>query len=73
MENVIHSSQAVRVDSGAFCIRVTHVPEVRGGGYVTQKSAVLDYFTTVTQEVLQKTRRFTVFPENYIRFVESLH
>lgn len=73
MENVIQSNQAVRVDSGAFCIRVTHVPEVRGGGYVTQKPAVLDYFTRVTQEVLQKTRRFTVFPENYIRFVVSLH
>lgn len=32
-----------------------HVPAVRGAGYSNQQAAVLEHFTTITQEVLNKT------------------
>lgn len=56
MEMIIQSNQAVKVDSGDFRIRVTHVPATRGGGYTSQRAAVLDHFTTVSAEVLKKTK-----------------
>lgn len=56
LEYVIQSNQAVRVDSGDFRIRVTHVPAMRGGGYSNQRAKVLEHFTTITQEVLEKTK-----------------
>ena len=56
MEIVIQSNQAVKVDSGDFRIRVTHVPATRGAGYTNQRAAILERFTTLTQEVLLKTR-----------------
>ena len=56
MEYVIQSNQAVSVDFGDFRVRVTHVPAVRGAGYTSQRAAILEHFTTVTQEVLEKTK-----------------
>lgn len=56
MESVIQSNRAVSVDSGDFRIRVTHVPAVRGTGYSNQRATVLEHFTTITQEVLKKTK-----------------
>lgn len=56
MEYVIQSNQAVHVDSGDFHVRVTHVPAIRGAGYTAQRAAILEHFTTVTQEVLEKTK-----------------
>lgn len=56
MEYVIQSNQAVHVDSGDFRVRVTHVPAIRGAGYTAQRAAILEHFTTVTQEVLEKTK-----------------
>ena len=56
MEYVIQSNQAVKIDSGDFRIRVTHVPAMRGAGYSNQRAKILEHFTTVTQEVLSKTK-----------------
>lgn len=71
MESVIQSNRAVSVDSGDFRIRVTHVPAVRGTGYSNQRATVLEHFTTITQEVLKKTKAILVSVGICIRFAAS--
>ena len=56
LQYVIQSNQNVKVDSGGFSIQVTRLPALRGGGYESSRARILDSFTTLTKDVLKKTR-----------------
>lgn len=63
LEQMIQSNTEVRVDSGNFHVRVTRVPALRGGSYETQRATILNSFTTLTLEVLRKTRCIHDIPQ----------
>ena len=64
LQCVIQSNQDVRVDSGGFSIQVTRIPALRGGGYESSRARVLDSFTMLTRDVLNKTRCLHEIPKD---------
>ena len=62
LQHVIQSNQDLKVDSGGFSIQVTRVPALPGGGYESSRARILDTITTLTKDVLRKTRSLHDIP-----------